>query len=88
METITITGMLDGQLKELTLPILPTPLAKLVSVKDHFLEGIDTEAGINALTTALFHGIRRAGGQVSLEWIQENVDALNQDADLSEVHRG
>jgi len=79
MDTIKIRGVVDGQLQDVELPILPTPLAKLVAVREHFLKGLDTEEGVNALTSALFHGIRRAGGQVSEEWLQQNIDAGSQD---------
>ena len=65
--------VIDG----ITLPIRPTPLAKLMRAMPLFAKGLDSEEGVEALTEALFHGIRRAKGEVTLEWLRDNIDFHN-----------
>ncbi|MEP7312549.1 MAG: hypothetical protein ABI859_08195 [Pseudomonadota bacterium] len=67
-------------IEAITFPIRATPLAKLVGARAIFAQGMDTEASVDALSEALYHGIRRAGGDIKLEWLKENIDFHNQDA--------
>ncbi|MEO8313253.1 MAG: hypothetical protein ABI645_00530 [Pseudomonadota bacterium] len=69
MTTVTIEGI--------EFPIKPTPAAKMVGALPLMLDGLTTEASVNALASALFCGIRRAGGEVTLEWLQDNLDVAN-----------
>lgn len=68
----------DAQGKTVTFKIAPTPLSKLVESKRLFETGqLDTEAGMQALIRAIFHGARRAKSEITLEWLEENVDIHN-----------
>lgn len=77
---MTTTVILDGK----PFPIRPTPLAKLgpiipaISRLDATGQTSDgTAEAANALAEAVFHGIRRAGGEVSQEFVSDNIDMLN-----------
>jgi hypothetical protein len=70
-ETLSIEGI--------TLPLRATPLARLVKCKEVFTSGIGTESGADAFAEALFWGIRRAGGEVTLDWLKLNIDVHNRD---------
>lgn len=67
--TVTIEGIV--------LPLRATPLAKLVRARPMLDKGAETEEGVTALAEALFHGIRRAKGDVTLDWLIENIDVHN-----------
>jgi hypothetical protein len=81
-KTITLGGK--------DLPIRATPLAKLTPVfaklaaldpSRMLIEKPEDMAGAAlALGDAVFHGIRRAGGEVTQEWVHENIDLLNLEA--------
>ena len=60
-----------------SLPLRPTPLAKLMRAMPIIAKGLDSEEGVEAMTEALFHGIRRAKGEITLEWLRENIDFHN-----------
>lgn len=80
IEKILVTHVVDGQPKEVELPLAPTPLAKLVDLKENFLLGTSSVDGMTpesarSLIEAVFHGVRRAGGAVTLEWLLENIDS-------------
>jgi len=74
MDAITIT------IESIDLPLRPTPLAKLVKAKAMFTDShSETEESVDALAEALYHGIRRAKGDVTLDWLKENIDIHNFD---------
>lgn len=58
-------------------PLKPTPLIELTELMPGLSKGINTPAGSRALADALFHGIRRAKGEVSLEWVRQSIDMHN-----------
>ena len=68
MKTVIIDGV--------TLPIRPTPAAKIwpalpVLQKDPTTWGADDWAIVQE---AVFWGIRRAGGEITMEWLAMNLD--------------
>ena len=76
MKTVTVV------LGDLELQLAPTPLARLAKASA-FLGGTGSdEAGVEGLCEAIFWGLRRAKCEVTLEWVIENVDALNQGAGI------
>jgi hypothetical protein len=61
-----------------TFKVGPTPLCKLADARRLFGSGaLDTEDGMKALIAAVFWGARRAGSEVTLEWLELNVDVHN-----------
>ena len=66
--TVTIEG--------LVLPIRPTPLKQLWPALAALTRASDTwtDADWDAIHAAIFYGIRRAGGEVTLEWVAMNID--------------
>lgn len=56
----------------------PTPLPRLAELRPHFgANNIDTREGLDAVITALYYGARRAGAQITLEWLLDNIDMFN-----------
>lgn len=71
MTTETLT--LDG----IDLPIRPTPLVELTKVIPGLGQGINTPEGADALAIGVFHGIRRAKGEVTLDFVRSAIDMSN-----------
>jgi hypothetical protein len=69
MVKITLGGM--------ELPIKPTPLVHLAEALPHLIDGPESPAGAKALARAVFYGIRRAGGEVTEEFVSDNIDYTN-----------
>lgn len=74
----------DLAIEGVQLKVAPTPLGKMARAQQIFAtHGMESEAGTEAMIEALFWGIRRArkehepSGAITLEWLQENVDAKN-----------
>lgn len=66
------------ELEGLSLMLLPTPIAKLAKMQKVVTEkGWDSEEGIAAIIEAVFWGMRRAKTEVTLEWLQEQLDGIN-----------
>lgn len=67
--------------RAVTFIIAPTPLIKLAEYRELFkLDKIETPEGLRALVNAIYWGARRAGAQVTLEWLELNVDVHNSPA--------
>jgi hypothetical protein len=58
-------------------PLKPTPLIELTELMPGLSKGINTPEGSRALADALYHGIRRAKGDITIEWIRQAVDMHN-----------
>ena len=73
MRTVTLT--LGG----LALELAPTPLARLAKAAAFLQDGAADEQAVEGLCEAIFWGLRRAKQEVTLDFVVDNVDALNQD---------
>lgn len=74
MNTVEVT--IEG----VTFKVAPTPLAKLAASRkamSAFGSKEWSEEGVAALIEAVFWGARRAGSEITLEWLQTNVDMMN-----------
>lgn len=70
----TVELKLDGS----TWKLAPTPLVRMAKATA-FLEGRTDDAEvISGLCEAIFWGLRRAKQEVTLEFVMDNIDALNQ----------
>lgn len=60
------------------LPIKPTPLVKMAKMMPVLQrDDIFSEEAVTALAECVFHGIRRAGGEVTQEFVSDNIDMTN-----------
>lgn len=66
------------ELGGLSLDLAPTPLARLAKASAFLSGGGTDEAGVEGLCEAIFWGLRRAKSEVTLDFVIENVDAVNQ----------
>lgn len=61
-----------------TFTVAPTPVSKLAKCRQFIgKRELDTEEAVDALLEALFYGAKRAGAQITLEWLKANVDQHN-----------
>lgn len=59
-----------------TFKLAPTPVGKLARMQKILLaHGPRSEEGVNAIIEAVFYGARRAGSEITEEWLQTNLDA-------------
>lgn len=59
----------------ITFPLGPTPGYRLAKMRAVFREkGVESEEGYLAVNEAIFWGARRAGAQITLEWLHDNLD--------------
>jgi len=70
-----------------TFKIAPTPIVHLAESRQLFSAGaMETAEGWRALIAAVFWGARRAGSQITQQWLEDNVDNHNV-AELFKVFR-
>ena len=75
---ITKQLTIEGRKGAVTFDVAPTPVSKMAKCRLFLAKKeFDTEEAIEALLEAVFYGARRAGSQITLEWLMENVDQHN-----------
>jgi len=73
----------DLTVEGITFKVAPTPLFRLAPLWKFIGADEIGGDGLRALAEAIFWGARRAGAEITLEWLEQNIDVHNSD----EVHR-